>query len=195
MGVGQAVRSTRAVFLDRDGVLNRAVIRDGRPYSPASVDELVIVEDAVLYLAALKSAGFALICVTNQPDVARGLQTRQSVEAINAVLRARLPLDDLRVCWHDSADACVCRKPQPGMLLAAALEHRIDLTRSVMVGDRWTDVEAGHRAGCRAVLLGTGYGEPPGEAQADAVVTSLGEASAWILRQAREETPWERSTV
>lgn len=195
MGVAQAVSSAPGVFLDRDGVLNRAIIRDGRPCAPASVEELVIVEDAALHLAALKSAGYVLICVTNQPDVARGRQTRQSVEAINAAVRTRLPLDDLRVCWHDSGDSCACRKPQPGLLLAAARDHAIDLARSVMVGDRWTDIEAGCRAGCRAVLVGTGYGEPRGHGQPDEVVASLGEATSWILRQAREEARWARSAV
>ena len=195
MGVARAVNAAPAVFLDRDGVLNEVVIRHDRPCSPESVDELVIVEDAAVHLAALKRAGYVLICVTNQPDVARGRQTRQRVEAINAVLRTQLPLDDLRVCWHDAGDACACRKPQPGMLLAAAADHGIDLTRSVMVGDRWIDIDAGRRAGCRAVLVGTGYGEPQGQAQPDAVVASLREASSWILRQAREEAPWARSTV
>jgi len=195
MGVAQAVSSAPGVFLDRDGVLNRVTIRDGRPHPPASVDELVIVEDAARHLAALKSAGFVLICVTNQPDVARGRQTRERVDAINAAVRTQLPLDDLRVCWHDAGDACACRKPQPGLLLAAAQDHDVDLTRSVMVGDRWADIEAGRRAGCRSVLVGTGYGEPPGQGQPDAVVASLGEAISWILRHAPAEAQWARSTV
>jgi D-glycero-D-manno-heptose 1,7-bisphosphate phosphatase len=171
-----------AVFFDRDGVLNRAVVRGGRPYPPASVADLEIVPDAFDALTRLGDAGYCLVCVTNQPDVARGVQQREVVDAINAEVRRRLPLDDFRVCYHDTTDGCDCRKPKPGMLIASALECRLHLSTSVMVGDRWSDIEAGRRAGCRAVLLGDGYGEPnPWNAQPDARAGSLAEVAAWIL--------------
>ena len=150
----------RAVFLDRDGVLNRAVIRDGRPYPPESVAELEVlpgVEDA---LWALKAAGYMLIVVTNQPDVARGKARRDEVEAINAELRARLPLDAFHTCYHDNSDNCLCRKPRPGALLQEAELHKIDLSASFMVGDRWKDIEAGRRAGCKTIFIDWGYSEP-----------------------------------
>src|SRR5262249_18704504 len=131
----------RAAFLDRDGVLNRASIKDGKP--PASPAELEILPDVPDALRALKASGLLLIGATNQPDVARGIQRRDVVEAINAKLCASLPLDDLLVCFHDDRDDCACRKPRPGLLLEAAAKHGIDLTASYMVGDRWRDVGAG----------------------------------------------------
>ncbi len=183
MGIGQvSAGGRRAVFLDRDGVLNRPVVRNGRPHPPATLGELEILGDAADTLRALKEAGFLLVSVTNQPDVARGTQRREVVEEINAAIRAALPLDDMLVCYHDDADGCPCRKPGPGLLKDAAKRHRIDLGASFLVGDRWRDVEAGHAAGCTVVLIDYGYSEraaagpPP-----DCTVRSLSEAGAWIL--------------
>jgi D-glycero-D-manno-heptose 1,7-bisphosphate phosphatase len=171
----------RAVFLDRDGVLNEAVVRGGKPYSPAGLHELAIPPDVPDALGTLRAAGFALIVVTNQPDVARGIQPRTAVEEIHAALRAQLPLDDILVCYHDDRDGCSCRKPQPGLLLRAAAEYRIDLPRSFMVGDRWRDVEAGRRAGCRTVRLEAYYLEDGPETPPDYVACSFSDAASWIL--------------
>lgn len=167
-----------AVFLDRDGVINRSIVRDGRPHPPERLTDLEVLPGVPDALARLKSAGFALIVVTNQPDVARGIQTADAVQTMNAFLAAMLPLDEIRVCSHDDQDGCACRKPKPGLLTRPP---HYDLDRSVMVGDRWRDIEAGRRAGCRAaVLIGSGYDE--GHAVApDARVGSLSEAADWIL--------------
>ena len=174
-----------AAFLDRDGVLNRAVVRNGRPYPPATLAELQILPDAPRALQALKAAGLLLIGITNQPDVARGTQRRDVVEAINAALLAALPLDDMLVCYHDDGDACDCRKPRPGLLIQAATKHGIDLASSFMIGDRWKDVEAGRRAGCTAILIDYGYAESgPDGCSPDRAVRSLSEAAAWILNRA-----------
>jgi len=170
----------KAVFLDRDGVLNRAVIREGKPYPPANVDEMEILPGVQEALEALRAAGFLLIVVTNQPDVARGTTTRQAVEAINAALRQALPIDEFRTCFHDSGFGCDCRKPKPGALLAAAAVHDIDLSASYMVGDRWRDAEAGQRAGCKTILIDYGYSEKRPEA-VDYYVKSLGEATNIIM--------------
>jgi D-glycero-D-manno-heptose 1,7-bisphosphate phosphatase len=169
----------RAVFLDRDGVINRAFVRDGKPYPPEGLDELEVLPGVADALAALREAGFLLIIVTNQPDVARGTKTREEVEAINAALGLALPIDEFRTCFHDSADNCDCRKPKPGALLAAAAAHGIDLAESFMVGDRWRDTEAGQRAGCKTVFIDCGYREKQPEA-VDYRVKSLLEASAII---------------
>ena len=142
--------SRRAVFLDRDGVINRAMVRDGRPFPPASLSELEIPGGVPEALERLSGAGYLLIVVTNQPDVARGTIPREAVESMNALLQATLPLTEIRVCYHDSGDGCACRKPGPGMILEAAREHDIDLPESFLVGDRWRDVEAGARAGSGA---------------------------------------------
>jgi D-glycero-D-manno-heptose 1,7-bisphosphate phosphatase len=181
MGVDSV--SAAAVFLDRDGVLNAAVVRDGRPYPPASVEEIRILPDAAGALGRLKRHGYRLVVVTNQPDVARGTQRRDVVESINETLRARLPIDEVRVCYHDDADRCRCRKPEPGLLLQAPA---YDLARSVIVGDRWRDIEAGRRAGVRAaVLIDAGYDEPM-RSTPDARVRSLSEAVDWILQLEQE---------
>ncbi len=175
--------SRRAVFLDRDGVLNRAIVRNGRPYPPATPSDVEIMPDAPEALEALEAAGFLLIGVTNQPDVARGTQRRAVVEAINAALLAALPLLEILVCYHDDRDGCGCRKPLPGLLLQAAAKHAIDLPSSFLIGDRWKDIETGHRAGCATVLIDHGYAEKGPGSSPDATVRSLSEAVRWILRQ------------
>lgn len=178
MGVHEVSRP--AVFLDRDGVINAAVVRDGRPYPPASVATLEILPDVPAALARLCEAGYALVVVTNQPDVARGTQTRATVDAIHDRLRAELPLDAIYSCLHDDADRCQCRKPGSGMLLDAARDLDLDLAASVMVGDRWRDIAAGIGAGCRTVFIDRGYSERQPE-RFDAKVPSLADAAGWIL--------------
>lgn len=182
--MGSDAVSRRAVFLDRDGVLNRAVIRGGKPFPPASVAELEIEPDAPGCLLELKRLGFLLVVVTNQPDVARGRQAAAQVDEIHAALRAALPLDDILVCFHDDDDACACRKPKPGMLLEAARRHGIDLERSYMVGDRWRDIEAGAAAGCRTVWIDGGYRERAPGVRPGYTARSLRDAAEWIVRTA-----------
>jgi D-glycero-D-manno-heptose 1,7-bisphosphate phosphatase len=170
----------RAVFLDRDGVLNRALVREGKPYPPANLSELEILPGVSEACSTLKRAGLGLIVVTNQPDLSRGTMERGAVDAMNAEVRERLGLDDVRVCPHDDADRCDCRKPAPGLLLAAARDWRIALDRSVMVGDRWRDIESGRRAGCKTVFIDYGYSEQRPQAP-DLIVGSLLDAVPWIL--------------
>ncbi|MFZ0035986.1 MAG: HAD-IIIA family hydrolase [Candidatus Acidiferrales bacterium] len=174
----------RAVFLDRDGVINRAVVRDGMPHPPATLAELEILPDVPEALRELKGHGFDLLVITNQPDVARGTQTRAAVEGINRKLASTLPLDDIIVCYHTDQDNCSCRKPKPGMLLDAARKHNIDLTVSFMIGDRWRDIEAGKTAGCRTILINGGYHEKQSSQPPDARVGSLREAASWIIHSA-----------
>ena len=177
MGIG----AVKAVFLDRDGVINEAVVREGRPYPPNRVEDLRVVPDAVEALARLKAAGFLLLVVTNQPDVAKGTQSRGAVEAIHAALRAALPIDDFFVCWHDDRDACSCRKPKPGLLLDAAARYSIDLPASFMVGDRWRDIDAGAAAGCRTVLIERDYRERGPSAEPNFRTISLLSAANWMI--------------
>jgi D-glycero-D-manno-heptose 1,7-bisphosphate phosphatase len=171
----------RAVFLDRDGVLLPAQVRGGIPRSIVDEQDFELLPGVDEACRALRGAGFFLVVVTNQPDVARGTVSMETVERINAKLRSALPLDDVRVCPHDDADGCDCRKPKPGLLLDAAAEWRLDLADSFMIGDRWRDVEAGRRAGCRVVFIDRGYEETPA-LDANAVMTGLPEAAVWILR-------------
>jgi D-glycero-D-manno-heptose 1,7-bisphosphate phosphatase len=174
----------RAVFLDRDGVLNRAIIREGRPYPPATAEEFEVLPGVAEAARALRDAGFLLIGATNQPDVARGTQRREVVEAMNARLLAEMPIAAILVCYEDGDD-CPRRKPNPGLLLEAAGTYAIDLPASYMVGDRWRDVEAGRRAGCRTVFIDRGYRERRPDPPADHDAADLTGAAAWILSDAK----------
>lgn len=185
--MGEHKVSKRAVFLDRDGVLNRPVVREGLPFPPATIAEFQLYPDVVESCLQLKEAGFLLIVVTNQPDVGRGTQSRESVETIHARLRELLPgLDGIEVCFHAGAshgEPCDCRKPKPGMLLRAAATHDIDLNVSFFVGDRWRDVDCARAAGCRAVFIDHGYRETLRE-KPEFTVATFGEAVRTILNAA-----------
>ena len=170
----------RAVFLDRDGVINRAIVRDGKPYPPTSIVELKILPGVHEALQKLHDAKYLLVVVTNQPDVARGTAKREDVELMNAFLLSELPIDDFKTCYHDNDDKCSCRKPLPGALIEAAQEHNIDLSKSFMVGDRWRDVEAGASAGCKTFFINYRYAEQKPDAP-DFIVSSLLEAKKIIL--------------
>jgi D-glycero-D-manno-heptose 1,7-bisphosphate phosphatase len=187
MGIGEPV-ARPAVFLDRDGVINRAFVREGIPHPPRSLEEVEILPDVPAALNRLKTHGYSLIVVTNQPDVARGSASRKSVERIHGWLESRLPIDAILACFHDDADGCDCRKPKPGLLQRAARAWDLDLSSSFMVGDRWRDVEAGRRAGCRTFFIDRGYradrGHERSASSCDFRVGSLSEACATILARA-----------
>jgi len=172
IGQSPAIGTRAAVFLDRDGVLNEVDVRDGTPHPPAGVEQLSLLPGVVEACYRLRQLGFVLIVVTNQPDIARGKQTRDEVDRMHDALRVRLPLDDIVVCAHDDVDDCPCRKPRPGMILDAATRLDLDLADSVCIGDRWRDVEAGKRAGVMTIFVDRGYGERR-PADADAIVGSL----------------------
>jgi D-glycero-D-manno-heptose 1,7-bisphosphate phosphatase len=150
-----------AVFLDRDGVINQAKVVDGKPYPPLSISEFILLPGVVEACRKLKESGFLLIVTTNQPDVGRGTLKQEVVETIHQHMSRMLPIDRVEVCYHPGKGAsdCDCRKPKPGMLLQASRELNIDLARSWMVGDRWRDIDCGHAAGCRTVLIDYGYDE------------------------------------
>ena len=179
----------RTVFLDRDGVINRAFIRGGRPYAPASPQELEVLPGVRDALTRLGAAGYALVVVTNQPDIARRRMRIEAVEEMHARLRDELGLDDIRVCPHDDADRCDCRKPKPGLLLR---EPRPDFAESIMIGDRWRDIEAGRAAGCGATILVDYHYDEALPHEPDARVSSLAEAADWILARDRGLTGPER---
>jgi D-sedoheptulose 7-phosphate isomerase len=175
-----------AVFLDRDGVLNEAVVRNGKPHPPAAATDMRIPAGTAQALARLKERDFLLLVVTNQPDVARGTQQRQAVEEMGRRLQAELPLDDVLTCYHDDQDDCDCRKPRPGLMTRAAQRYGIDLSHSYLIGDRWRDVDAGANAGCKTVWIDRGYAEQAPASVPDARVGSLPEAVDWILARTKE---------
>jgi D-glycero-D-manno-heptose 1,7-bisphosphate phosphatase len=175
------VARRRAVFLDRDGVINRAIVRDGKPYAPQSVAALEILPGVPEALDRLRAAGYLNVIVTNQPDVGAGKLARSTVEAMHLHLRNKLPIDTVKVCYHTEEENCDCRKPRPGMILDAASEFAIDLGKSYLVGDRWRDVEAAQAAGCRALFIDYAYSEKKPD-KPYVAVNSLAEAALLILR-------------
>jgi D-glycero-D-manno-heptose 1,7-bisphosphate phosphatase len=185
--VAQVEASRRAVFLDRDGVLNRTVIRNGLPRPPFRVEEFELYDDVADGCVRLKAANFLLIVITNQPDVGRGQLTREAVEAMHLKMQSALPgLDRIEVCYHAGArygEPCDCRKPRPGMILRAAAELKIDLGASYVIGDRWRDIDCAHAAGCRAIFIQRGYQEGL-RASPDFAVLNFSDAVNTLLRNA-----------
>ena len=170
----------RAVFLDRDGVLNANVQRDGRAVAPERLDQFQILSGAADAARRLKAAGFLLIVVTNQPDVSTGRTTLATIDAMHDELSKSMPIDEFNACYHVDADNCECRKPRPGMIIDSAKRHGIDLGASFLVGDRWRDVEAGRAAGCTTIYVDYGIAQE-GPLHPDRVVKSLAEAADFIL--------------
>lgn len=168
----------KAVFLDRDGVLNQTIFKMGKPRAPYTLEEFSLLPGVFEGIQLLKDQNYLLIVVTNQPDVARGWVTKEAVEMINLHLKKILPVDEIVVCYHTEFDQCFCRKPNPGMLLEAARKWNIDLLESYMVGDRYSDIEAGKKAGCRTILIGEG--DAPKTIQPDYQKVSLLEAARLV---------------
>ena len=147
----------RAVFLDRDGVVNRALVIGGIPMPPRNLEEVEILDGVKEAIRLLHERNFVVVVVTNQPDVARGVATQESVELINCYLSRELEINHFYTCFHDDPDGCDCRKPRPGLLKDAAQDLNLDLYKSFMVGDRWRDIAAGHAAGCQCFFIDYGY--------------------------------------
>lgn len=167
----------RAVFLDRDGVINKVICRDGRPASPRSLEEFILNDGVRQTARKLKDYGFRIIVVSNQPDLARGEITQGVLDLMTQRMRWEIPIDDVYICPHDDAHQCSCRKPKPGMLIDAASRWEIDLSSSFMIGDTWKDMEAGKAAGCKTILLDAPYNK---DTQSDFRVESLSEATDLI---------------
>jgi D-glycero-D-manno-heptose 1,7-bisphosphate phosphatase len=157
----------------------RTTVQEGVPTAVHRLAELEILPGVAAALHSLRQAGFVLIVVTNQPDVARGTLDRQTVEEMHALLRRDLDIDEVACCYHDDPDGCACRKPRPGLLIDAAERLGIPLRRSFVVGDRWRDVEAGKRAGCRTILLRRPYSGDG--VQADFEAADLADAAQIIV--------------
>jgi D-glycero-D-manno-heptose 1,7-bisphosphate phosphatase len=173
---------SREIFLDRDGVINRAVVRNRKLYPQNTLQDLEILPDVPEALNLLKESGFLLIVVTNQPDVGRGIQKKETVEEMHLFLKEQLPLDDIYVCWQGQDGECKCRKPLPGMLLQASKKYSVDFQQSYLIGDRWKDIEAGKTAGCKTIFLDYHYNELL-RSQPDFTATSTRKASEWIVSQ------------
>ena len=171
-----------AVFLDRDGVVNRSFTIDGKPFAPRRLADFRLMPNAANSIALLKQAGFLVIIVTNQPDIGNGLVEYAEIQAMHTKLRKLTQVDDIRLCPHRRGDGCLCRKPLPGMLMDAARDHAIDLSRSIMVGDRSSDIVAGAAAGCYTIFIQRGYVEALATTP-KAIVGSLAAAAKHILNR------------
>lgn len=174
------MKNKKAIFLDRDGVINKLVMRDGKGRAPYTLEDFDLFPRVEEALKKLKDLNFLTIVVTNQPDVARGWVNRESVELINNKVLELLPIDAIKICFHTNADNCQCRKPMPGMILEAALEWGVDLNQSFMIGDRYSDIAAGVSAGCSTILVGAGDEQGPYPSP-DYKVSSLIEGVSIIL--------------
>src|SRR5215510_366357 len=169
-----------AVFLDRDGVLVRGEIRDGKLYAPRRLEDFRLLPGAAESVHALRDHGFLTIVVTNQPDIGNGLVATEIVDAMHAIMRRKMPLDSIEVCPHRQTDNCACRKPRAGLLLAAAERFSLDLSASFMVGDRSSDIVAGRSVGCYTLFVDRGYDRCT-DVRPDAVVRSVRQAVQHIL--------------
>ena len=176
---------SHAIFLDRDGVINRSFVRAGKPFAPVSLDDLEILPGVAAALLKMRAAGFLNIVVTNQPDIATGNLRREVLDAMHSRLMNDLAIDSIRVCGHVDADNCACRKPRPGLLLDAARELDIDLAASYMVGDRWRDIAAGQRAGCKSFFIDYHYDEKRPQ-EPYVTVESLAEVANLLVSNPRQ---------
>ena len=170
-----------AIFLDRDGVINKAVLINNKPYSPKYINEIILVPGIEKLLKYL-SKRYLLIGITNQSEVARGTISLEEVDIINNYLKSRVFITKFYVCPHDNNDHCSCRKPKSGLLLQASKEYNIDLSNSYFIGDRWSDMEAGRNVGCTTIWLNHKYDErKPNLKHVDYIVYTLDDIYKIIL--------------
>ena len=179
MGISCKIKN-KAVFLDRDGVLNRAKIISNKPYPPSNMDEMEILPGVHEGIKLLKHAGFKLIVITNQPDVARGTADIELIKSLNNYILSELILDEIKCCFHDDSENCICRKPKPGMILDAVQQWDIDLALSYLIGDRWRDIETAKNTELTTILIDNNYDEK--KVNADFECSNFKEAVNFILK-------------
>jgi D-glycero-D-manno-heptose 1,7-bisphosphate phosphatase len=148
----------KALFLDRDGILNKALVDRGKPLSPRTIKDLKINFFLKKYLNKLRK-NYLLIVISNQPDVAKNLVKKNIIERQNKILKKFFLINDFFVCYHQNKDKCKCRKPKIGLIKFAKKKYNINLSKSILIGDRWKDISAGNKAGCRSVYIDFGYKE------------------------------------
>ena len=150
-------KKNKAIFLDRDGILNKVIIRRGKPSSPWNLKDFKLLSHIEKYLKTLNEIGFLNIVFTNQPDVKRGYLKVEDLEKMHKIIAEKLPVDEITFCPHDDKDNCSCRKPTPGLIFEAAKKWSLDLKNSFVIGDNWKDVLAGKKAGCKTILIRRNY--------------------------------------
>lgn len=151
-------KKSKAIFLDRDGILNKALVVNNKPKSPKNINELVLNKSLKKFLIQAKK-NFFLICLTNQPEVGRKKFSKIEIEKINKYIKDFFNLDDIFTCYHEKDNICNCRKPNIGMLLKSQKKYSIDLKESIVIGDRWKDITMGKKAGCKTIFVDYKYDE------------------------------------
>lgn len=149
----------KAVFFDRDGVLNHLVQRDGSYYSPKKFEDFRIVNEAKEVVNRVQAMGFLAIVISNQPDISRGKLKQSELDKMTDLLFKKLNVDDIFYCTHDDNNDTGCRKPAPGLFFTAQKKYNIDFNKSFMIGDTWKDVEAAKTAGISMILLDNNYNQ------------------------------------
>ena len=149
----------KAIFLDRDGVINKSIIANGKPYAPLLFEDFVFYEDTKKAIVVIQSLDYKTIIVTNQPEINKGNLNHEELKRMNDRIYNELKIDDIFVCEHTSEEDCDCRKPKPGMILNASKKHNIDLSQSFLIGDRYKDIESAHAAGCNSIFIDRKYSE------------------------------------
>ena len=147
----------KAIFIDRDGIINKVVMREGTVSSPWRLEEFEILPDVKECLGAFKKMGFLNIVFSNQPDISRGFLKIDDLDKMHKIIADKLPMDEIKFCPHDDKAHCSCRKPKPGLILEAVEKWSIDLEKSYVIGDSWKDIGAGKAAGCKTFLLRREY--------------------------------------
>ena len=169
----------RAVFIERDSILNEVRSGPKQQIPPMGLEDFKIISEAAEPLKKLKAVGFVLIATTNQPGLSRGDQSRRELDRMHDMLRRSFPLDDIMLCPHDEADQCPCRKPRPGLLIEAAFKWHLNLDHSFVVSDKWQDAEAARSAGCTSLLVNSPWIK---QVHRDFVLPNLGSIVDKILR-------------
>jgi D-glycero-D-manno-heptose 1,7-bisphosphate phosphatase len=149
----------KAIFFDRDGVLNKLIYRDGGFYSPQKFSQFKIEKEAMKVTKTTKSLGFLNLVVSNQPDISRQKMNEADLGRMTNLLKKELTIDDVFYCKHDDIDNCKCRKPSSGLIIEASKKWNIDLKNSFLIGDNWKDIEAGKDINLKSFLLDKDYNE------------------------------------
>ena len=147
------------IFLDRDGVINHSKVIEGKPFAPTKFEDFKLIDGVSESLAILKKKKFKISIFTNQPDVKLIKKMKKEVIKMHDFLLKTLPIDHIDVCFHNKSDNCLCRKPKIGMLTRSAKKLKVNLEDCFVVGDRWSDIEAGQKAGCKCFFIDYNYNE------------------------------------
>lgn len=159
MKMGRSGKLKTAIFLDRDGVINKSIIKNNLPYSPKQKNNFVIIDGVKEAISIFNSLNFIPVVITNQPDVSRGIMTKKMVDWQHSRLYEVLGIENYFTCYHDDSDFCECRKPKAGLIKEASKKLNIDIKKSFLVGDRWKDIKAGQNAGCSCFFIDYQYNE------------------------------------